>query len=48
MRIVRVTGGVDTHADTHVATTIDDNGVLRLSWLDTLRAPWTKTSISTT
>jgi len=28
MRIVRVTGGVDTHADTHVAAAIDDNGGL--------------------
>jgi transposase len=26
MRIVGVTGGVDTHADTHVAAAIDDNG----------------------
>ncbi len=28
MRIVGVTGGVDTHADTHVAAAIDDNGGL--------------------
>jgi transposase len=28
MRIVRVTGGVDTHADTHVAAAIDHNGGL--------------------
>ena len=28
MRIVRVTGGVDTHADVHVAAAIDDNGGL--------------------
>ncbi len=28
MRIVRVTGGVDTHADTHVTAAIDDNGGL--------------------
>ena len=28
MRIVGVTGGVDTHADTHVAVAIDDNGGL--------------------
>ena len=28
MRIVRVTGGVDTHADSHVAAAIDDNGGL--------------------
>jgi transposase len=28
MRIVRVTGGVDTHADTHVAAAVDDNGGL--------------------
>ena len=28
MRIVGVTGGVDTHADTHVAAAVDDNGGL--------------------
>ena len=28
MRIVEVTGGVDTHADTHVAAAVDDNGGL--------------------
>ena len=28
MRIVEVTGGVDTHADTHVAAAIDHNGGL--------------------
>ncbi len=28
MRIVEVTGGVDTHADSHVAAAIDDNGGL--------------------
>jgi transposase len=28
MRIVRVTGGVDTHADTHVAAAVDQNGGL--------------------
>jgi len=28
MRIVLVTGGVDTHADTHVAAAVDDNGGL--------------------
>ena len=28
MRIVGVTGGVDTHADTHVAAAIDHNGGL--------------------
>ena len=28
MRIVRVSGGVDTHADSHVAAAIDDNGGL--------------------
>ncbi len=28
MRIVGVTGGVDTHADNHVAAAIDDNGGL--------------------
>ena len=28
MSIVGVTGGVDTHADTHVAAAIDDNGGL--------------------
>ena len=28
MRIVRVTGGVDTHADAHVAAAIDDSGGL--------------------
>jgi transposase len=26
MRIVRVTGGIDTHADTHVAAAVDDTG----------------------
>jgi transposase len=28
MRIVEVTGGVDTHADTHVAAAVDRNGGL--------------------
>ncbi len=28
MRIVGITGGVDTHADTHVASAIDHNGGL--------------------
>ena len=28
MRIVGVTGGVDTHADTHVAAAVDHNGGL--------------------
>ncbi len=28
MRIVRVTSGVDTHADNHVLAAIDDNGGL--------------------
>ena len=28
MGIVRVTGGVDTHADSHVAAAVDDNGGL--------------------
>ncbi len=28
MRIVEVTGGVDTHADTHVAAAVDHNGGL--------------------
>ncbi|MFV1963098.1 MAG: transposase, partial [Acidimicrobiia bacterium] len=28
MRIVGITGGVDTHADTHVAAAIDHNGGL--------------------
>jgi transposase len=28
MGIVGVTGGVDTHADTHVAAAVDDNGGL--------------------
>ena len=28
MRIVGVTGGVDTHADVHVAAAVDDNGGL--------------------
>ena len=26
MRIVGITGGVDTHADTHVAAAVDHNG----------------------
>ena len=28
MRIVGITGGVDTHADNHVAAAVDDNGGL--------------------
>ena len=28
MRIVEVVGGVDTHADSHVAAAVDDNGGL--------------------
>ena len=28
MRIVGITGGVDTHADTHVAAAVDHNGGL--------------------
>lgn len=39
MRIVEVTGGVDTHADVHVAAAVDDNG----GWLGVESFPATVT-----